>query len=249
MTIEFTVESNTAHILINRPQKRNAFNQSMLKLLIQFLEETESSNVRALVIRSKSENVFCAGADISELIDNCNDAGWIHQNQVLINMMQSKLANLDIPTIAFIDGDCIGGGLGIALACDIRIATIRSRFGITPSKLGLVYPVHDTKLLVDIIGAARAKQLLFTARIIDASKALEIGLINEISKDFSQILFEIASNSLFSNRAMKKSIREILNGKTADNEDDLALFRSAFTKHDFIEGVSAFVNKRKPNFK
>ncbi|MEP6011820.1 MAG: enoyl-CoA hydratase-related protein, partial [Parasphingorhabdus sp.] len=156
------------------------------------------------------------------------------------------------PTIAVIDGDCVGGGCGIALACDMRIAGPTARFGITPAKLGLVYPLHDTKLLVDAVGPSQAKRILFTGQILSAEESLRIGLITILADDpygeAAALAETMASVSSHSQRMSKQIVQRILDGQADDDEASSTLFDAAFESDDFKEGVSAFLAKRKPEF-
>jgi enoyl-CoA hydratase/carnithine racemase len=217
-------------------------------LPILLAEAVANPAVRVIILRSAAPGIFCAGADISELMSNRDDADWRAANQAAINAAQYALTRAAKPTLAFIDGDCIGGGCGLALACDMRIASPRARFGITPAKLGLVYPLHDSKLLVDLVGPGQAKRMLFTGALLDAEEALRIGLIEEIAGSAEPLSEAIASNSAHSIREIKSIIRLILDGQAEDDEATRATFANAFTKSDFIEGASAFLTKRKPDF-
>lgn len=250
MTLRLETEGSIARLLIDRADKRNAFNQAMWELLPQLLAKAMADPaVRVMVVQSATPGVFCAGADIGELLANKDDAGWRAANQAAINRAQHELARAGKPVIAFIDGDCVGGGCGIALAADIRVATPRARLGITPAKLGLVYPLHDTKLLVDLVGPGQAKRMLYTGALLSADEALRIGLVDELGESADSLVATIAGNSLHATRGMKGFIRRILDGQANDDAETLAQFAAAFTGADFVEGTTAFVEKRKPEFK
>lgn len=249
MTLRLENNGPAAHLIIDRAAKRNAFNQAMWDTLPGLLAQAMADdNVRVLVLRSAEPGTFCAGADIGELSANAANPDWLTTNQTAINRAQYDLTRAAKPTIALIDGDCVGGGCGLALACDLRIASARSRFGITPAKLGLVYPLHDTKLLVDLVGPAAAKRILFTGSLIDASEAHRIGLIDQVTDNADTLIESMTSVSGHSQRESKAMIRRILDGQVADDDDTRALFAAAFTGPDFKEGVSAFLEKRKPDF-
>lgn len=250
MTLRLEVVGGIAHLLIDRPLKRNAMTTEMFEMLPGLIAQAEAKrHVRAIVLQSARPGMFCAGADIGELSANANDSEWRHRNQLAINLAQHRLARADRPVIAFVDGDCVGGGCGMALACDIRVATLRSRFGITPAKLGLVYPLHDTKLLVDLVGPGQAKRILFTGELLTADEALRIGLIDQIADNPDAITQPVLANSPQSARATKAMIRRILDGQSADDEETLAMFAQAFEGDDFREGVGAFLEKRDPDFR
>jgi enoyl-CoA hydratase/carnithine racemase len=249
MSLRLEISGRVARLLIDRAAKRNAFDQAMWLQLPLLLERALVDDaVRLIVLQSAEPGVFCAGADISELAANAENAEWRAANQAAINAAQYALTRAAKPLIAMIDGDCIGGGCGLALACDLRVATPRARFGITPAKLGLVYPLHDTKLLVDLVGPAKAKEILFTGALLDAEEAHRIGLINRIADSAGDLIETMLGTSGHSQRESKRMIRRILDGQAEDDADSLARFADAFTQPDFREGVSAFLAKRKANF-
>lgn len=250
MTLRLITGEHVARLFIDRADKRNAFNQAMWEKLPELvLQAMADPAVRLLTIESAHPGLFCAGADIAELLANKDDAGWRSANQAAINRAQHVLARAEKPVIAFIDGDCVGGGCGLALAADIRVATPRARLGITPAKLGLVYPLHDTKLLVDLVGPGQAKRLLYTGMLLSADEALRIGLVDELADSPGHLEDLIAANSMHSTTGMKRFVRRVLDGQAEDNAATLAVFADAFTAPDFLEGSSAFVEKRKPAFR
>lgn len=250
MSLRLERDGAVARLLIDRAAKRNAFTQAMWEALPGLLAEAvEDRSLRLLVLQSAEPGIFCAGADISELLDKSADAEWRAANQAAIARAQHELARAPKPTIAFVDGDCVGGGCGLAIACDLRVATPRARFGITPAKLGLVYPLHDTKLLVDLVGPSQAKRMLFTGQLLGAEEALRIGLINMIADAPDELIAAIGAASSHSARQAKAMIRRILDGQADDDAETRAIFAEAFTLPDFQEGVRAFVEKRKPEFK
>ena len=249
MSLRFERDDSIGRILIDRPDKRNAFNQGMWEALPKLLHQALLDRaVRVIVVQSATPGMFCAGADIGELMAHKDNPVWRAANQAAINNAQYELARAGKPTIAFIDGDCVGGGCGIALACDIRVATPRSRIGITPAKLGLVYPLHDTKLLVDLVGSGTAKKMLYTGELLSAEDALRVGLIEVIGEDADALASQIAANSAHSTHEIKGFVRRILDGQADDDADTKRVFAQAFIKPDFLEGSTAFVEKRKPDF-
>jgi enoyl-CoA hydratase/carnithine racemase len=250
MSLRLERDGAIARLVIDRAAKRNAFNQAMWDQLPALLDDAAAdSAVRVLVLQSAEPGMFCAGADIAELMANKDDAAWRATNQAAINRAQFELARFPKPAIAFIDGDCVGGGCGLALACDIRVATTRARLGITPANLGLVYPLHDTKLLVDLVGPGQAKRMLFSAQLLSAEEALRIGLIEEIGESADPLAELIAAKSAHSTSEIKQFVRRILDGQVADDAETLGIFAQAFTGPDFHEGTSAFLAKRKPDFR
>lgn len=251
MNLRLEKHGAIGHLLINRLDKRNAFNTAMWQAMPSLLEQAKADPaVRVLVIRSAEPGgVFCAGADIKEMLAHKDNAGWLAANQTAINRVQYELARLDLPTVAFVEGDCIGGGCGIAMACDLRVATTSARFGITPGKLGLVYPLHDVKLLTDLVGPGQAKRMLFTGGLLDAAEALRIGLVEMIAPSPDDLLAELLAASSHSIREIKKFVRRVLDGEAGEDAESLAVFADAFTREDFAEGTAAFVQKRRPEFK
>lgn len=242
-----------ARLLIDRAAKRNAFDQSMWEALPGLVDAAMAEpSVRLLVLASAEPGPFCAGADIGEFSTRSADPVWRAVNQAAIRNAQVTLTRAAKPTIAAIDGDCIGGGCGLALACDIRIASPRARFGITPAKLGLVYPLHDTKLLVDVVGPSQAKRILFTGALVDAVEAARIGLADIVDDDLPAALASLAASiaaaSPYSQQASKAIVRRILDGATDDDAASSSQFDAAFTGSDFQEGVAAFLAKRAPGF-
>ncbi|MFM9897700.1 enoyl-CoA hydratase/isomerase family protein [Sphingorhabdus sp.] len=250
MSLRLESDGAIGRILIDRPEKRNAFNQAMWEQFPVLLGAALIDRaIRVVVVQSTTQGMFCAGADITELMAHKDNAAWREANQAAIYRTQHELARFAKPTIALIDGDCVGGGCGIAIACDIRVATAGSRIGITPAKLGLVYPLHDTKLLVDLVGPGQAKKMLFTGELLSAEEALRIGLIEMIDANATTLAQQIAANSAHSTHEIKCLVRRILDGQADDDLETKRLFAEAFSKVDFAEGTNAFVEKRKPKFK
>ena len=251
--IRLETTGHVARLLIDRPAKRNAMDQAMWEAFPALVETAMADPaVRLLLVGSAQPGPFCAGADIGEFAVVSGDPAWRARNQSAIRATQVTLARAPKPTIAFIDGDAVGGGCGIALACDVRIASRQARMGITPAKLGLVYPLHDTRLLVDLVGPAQAKRLLFSGMLIDAEEALRIGLVQVVADDLDAEVAALAAAMLamspVSQRASKAIIQRITEGAHDDDAASSAGFDAAFTGADFREGVSAFLEKRKPVF-
>lgn len=251
MTLRLHIEGAVATVLIDRSDKRNAFNLAMWEQMPELLHEALATDgVRLLVIRATEPGgAFCAGADIRELVANKADEGWRAANQKAINRLQFELARLPLPTLAFVEGDCVGGGCGIALACDVRLATPAARFGITPAKLGLVYPLHDVKLLTDLVGPGQARRILFTGSLIDAPEALRIGLVEQLADSPDAMIADLCAASPHTIRETKRFVRRVLDGQAEEDAESLRVFAEAFTGEDFLEGTDAFMEKRKPRFR
>ena len=255
MTVRLERQGTIAHLLIDRAAKRNAFNQKMWDLFPQLLAQAMADPaIHVLVVRAaEADSAFCAGADIGEFASGARDPQWRAANQAAINRVQLELARAAKPTVAFVEGDCVGGGCGIALACDFRVAGPKARFGITPAKLGLVYPLHDTKLLVDLVGPSHAKRILFTGALLPAAEAQAIGMVTILDADPAAALDRLTSDlvavSGHSQRLSKVMVQRILDGQAHDEDATRAEFAAAFDGDDFGEGVSAFLEKRKPVFR
>ncbi|WP_374388793.1 enoyl-CoA hydratase/isomerase family protein [Sandaracinobacter sp.] len=251
--VRLDVDGPVARLLLDRPDKRNALDQAMWETIPRLVQQAVATpGVRLLRLGSAHPGLFCAGADIAEFAACSADPRWRARNQAAIRATQLALSRAPIPVIALVDGDCVGGGCGLALAADIRIASPRARFGITPSKLGLVYPLHDTRLLVELVGPGHARRLLYTGRLIPAAEAHRIGLAEELADDVElagdALAAEMLAVSAFTQRSTRATVRRILEGQADDDEASTTLFDEAFTGPDFAEGVSAFLAKRKPRF-
>lgn len=245
-----------ARLLIDRPTKRNALDQSMWQHLPTLIADAMADKrVGLLVIGSAQPGLFCAGADIAEFATSARDPAWRAANQAAIRATQLALTRASKPTIAAVDGDCVGGGCGLAIACDLRVASPHARFGLTPAKLGIAYPVHDTKLLVDLVGPAQAKRMIYTAALLDAQEAARIGLVQIVTPPdglqtaVDELAESILANSPHTQHMAKLFIRRILDGMSDDDADAFAAFGAAFDGPDFHEGVDAFLVKRRPNFR
>jgi enoyl-CoA hydratase/carnithine racemase len=251
--IRLTIEGPIARLLLDRADKRNAIDQAMWEAIPRLVAEAMANpDVRLMLLGSATPGIFCAGADIGEFARETSDADWRARNQSAIRAAQLAITRSEKHVIAVIDGDCVGGGCGLALAADIRIASPRARLGITPAKLGLVYPLHDSKLLVDLVGPGQAKRLLYTGMLLSAAEAHVIGLVEDVADDPEAAALALAAQMLavspYTQRQTKLVIRRILDGVADDDAESSAMFDDAFTGADFREGVSAFLGKRKPVF-
>jgi enoyl-CoA hydratase/carnithine racemase len=242
-------EGAIAALVIDRPQMKNAFNQEMWERLPTLLAEAVADpQIRVIMLRSAAPGAFSSGADIAELAGGAADPAWVERNRQAIRHAQRELARAAKPTLALIEGACVGGGCGLAMACDLRIATPGAKLGIPAAKLGLIYSLHDTKLLVDLIGPSRAKRLLFTGELIGAAEAERIGLVDRVAEDAAReallLAQAIAAVSPDSVRGIKAIIRRILDGQADDDESTRRQFDAAFESKDFRDGIAAFLEKQ-----
>lgn len=251
--LRLELDGKIAQILIDRPSKRNAMTMAMWQdMPVLIATAMNDPAVRVVVLTSASPGDFCSGADIGELSRGSQDPDWRRANRLAIRGTQLALVQAPTPTVAIIDGDCIGGGLGMAIACDLRIASPRARFGLPPAKLGLAYPLHDLRLLQELVGLAQTKRLIYTGDLIKAAEAMRIGLIEfqtpDLASEALQLTGRIARLSGASHRSNKHLLERIRHGQVDDDSASDTLFERAFSSADFKEGLSAFMSKREATF-
>jgi enoyl-CoA hydratase/carnithine racemase len=248
-------EPPLARVTLNRPARRNAMTAAMWARLPALAAELERDpGVRAVLVQGAGGQAFSAGADIAEMQCQLADVPAMQVTQRAVQDAQVAWSRIDRPTIAVIEGACTGGGCGLALSCDLRLATPESFFAIPPAKLGLVYSLVDTRRLVDLAGPARAKEILFTGRRIGAHEAIDIGLVNrivpagDIDAAARELALEIAAVSQSSVRAAKRIVNAISEGAREETEESRRLYADSFFSADFREGAAAFLEKRRPRF-
>jgi enoyl-CoA hydratase/carnithine racemase len=251
-----------ARIEIDNPGKKNAMTGQMWRALPPLLDRLDADpDVRSVVLTGHG-GTFCAGADISELTTmretpGAGGPGGAAELEVpredVVTVAEAALFAFPKPTIAVVDGFCIGGGCQLAVGCDLRLATDRARFGITPAKLGIVYPASSLARLTALVGPSAAKLLLYSADLIDADHALRIGLVDEV-RPAGEILHRVheftgtlASRSQLTLHAAKDVIDAAAAGASlverARHWDDVA--RSS---GEAAEGIAAFLERRAPSF-
>lgn len=249
-------DEGIATIYFNRPEKRNALNLEMWRTIGELMQNFEYDHeVKIVIFRGADETAFAAGADISEFknFENNPDEAIKHNKTVLET--EKLIMDFPKPTVAMIQGFCIGGGCEIAAACDFRFSDETGKFGITPAKIGHIYNTQGTRNVVQLIGPSKTKDILFTGRIIPAEEALNIGLIDRIypAKDIIASTYgyveKITKNAQFSVRGSKYIIKNVMEGVTEDTEELSNLIYESYNSADFNEGVRAFMEKRKPEFK
>lgn len=245
-----------ATIYLNRSDKRNAMNFEMWSKLPKLLDEAEADpSIKVLILRGVNDVAFSAGADISEFSEVRSNGKQSRLYDQTTYEANESLANFVKPTIALVQGFCVGGGAGLALDCDFRFSDTNGHFGITPSKIGLVYGTSSTKRLVDLVGPAKAKEILMSGRIMNVEEAYRIGLVDRIYEpsEIEEKTYEfanlISSRAQFTVRATKQIVKDILNGATENSEEVRQLVEEAYDTEDYKEGVQAFMEKRTPDFK
>lgn len=253
--IGLKVEPPLAELVIDRPEKRNAISINMWASIPNLVDKAESDDeVKVLIIHGGDAGAFAAGADIAEFEHTYATSDAALNAGKTIAEALAAIEDCTKPTIAAIEGACVGGGVSLAMACDLRIAGTSARFGITPGKLGLVYPAGDTRRLLAAIGPGAAKDVLFTGRIFSAREAADMRLIERLSEDSRALqtardwALEIAATSQWSTRAIKQMIKGVQSGWADDDPAAVALFIQGFSNSDFKDGYRAFLEKRPPRF-
>lgn len=249
-------EGSVGTLVFNRANKRNALTFDMWKKMGDLIDEVEQdSSIKVLILRGVDDTAFAAGADISEFKTLRYNAEGANKYNNATMKTEGKLHRLSKPTIAMIQSFCVGGGCELAVACDFRFSDTTGKFGITPAKLGLIYNLPGTKNLVDLVGPSSAKDILFSGRIIKAEEAHHMGLIDrryhpdELEKATYEYADLLAKNAQMSIRGSKTVIGQILDGETEESKKIAELVLSSFESDDYKEGVHAFLEKRKANFK
>lgn len=257
MSDHLTIESDdsVATVTLNRPDSHNAISLGMYRDLPDLVAGLDADpGVKVLVVRGAGERSFASGADITEFQQVRGNAESARVYNEHVAAAERALESFTKPTVAMIHGYCIGGGFGLALACDLRFGDERSRFAITPAKLGLVYSLESTKRLVDLVGPARAKWVLYSGQLIHAERALQLGVLDELhdAAELEQATYDfarlVATRAQFSVRAAKEIVDRIGDGQNADDEYTTQLRNSSFDTDDYAEGVRAFLAKRSPEF-
>ena len=245
-----------ATVTINRPQMRNAVSLAMWTAIGEQMQALAKDDaVRAIVIRGAGTDAFASGADISEFKENRKDTETaLHYNQQTEAAYRS-IRNCPKPTVAMIFGYCMGGAMALAMACDLRFAAEGSKFGIPAARLSIIYGLDPVHQLVDLVGPAYAKDILFSARTVEADEALRIGFIQrlvpaaQLEAHTREYLGKVANNAPLSIRGTKTQVRAIFEGITDRHRAELAeLGLETFNSQDYKEGTSAFLEKRAPRF-
>lgn len=235
-----------------RADKRNALTRAMWTELSEWLHELPGT-ARLVVIEAEGEH-FSAGADIAELREHLQDRAWMLANHAQVQAAQRLLASLPCPTLAVIRGCCFGGGLGLASACDLRIAAEDARFAITPVKLGLQYSMADTRRLLRMVGWAQAHAMLYTGAEVGALQAHAQGWVQRLA---SSDALEQAAEALIESlraappatlRGLKATLAAIAAGAGDDDAAAEQRFADAFAAPEFQEAAAAFLERRPPRF-
>jgi enoyl-CoA hydratase len=244
-----------ATLTFNRPEARNAMTWAMYEALVDACERVDQDDaIRVLVLRGAGGKAFVAGTDISQFQTFKDRQDGLNYEERLDHVLD-RIERVTKPTIAQVEGVAVGGGCAIALVCDLRVATPESSFGIPIARtLGNCLSGATYSRLIDLVGPAAVKDLMFTGRLIDAGEALALGLVNRIEPAagigdaVQRLALDIAANAPLTLRATKEMIRRVLAKRRLTAGDDADLVELCYTSDDFREGVDAFLAKRKPRW-
>jgi enoyl-CoA hydratase len=249
-------DGHVGYLIFNNPERRNAVSLEMWEATARILEEFDRDrDVRVVVLTGAGDKAFVSGADISRFGDErANEEAIVRYNQT-VERANTAVYDFPKPTIAMIRGYCVGGGVGLALSCDLRICSDDSRFAVPAAKLGLGYPFHGLKKLVDVVGISFAKEIFYTARQFDAEEARVMGLVNRVVpaveldsyvKNYAQTISENAPLTI---ATTKFTIGEVVKDESKrDLAKSAAMVKRCFESKDYTEGRRAFMEKRKPAF-
>ena len=254
--VQTWLETSTLHIRFNNPARHNALSVDMWEAVPALLAQAErDEQIRLVVFSGAGEKAFVSGADISQFEDQRAAREAVTRYESMAENALMSIADFSKPTMSCIRGFCIGGGVNVAISCDMRIASTDSVFSIPAARLGLGYRYSAMKNLVDLIGPGAAKDLFFTARKIGAEEAQSLGLITRICApdDLPALLAEytsaLAANAPLTIQAAKAITAEILKpSPELDRARCQQLIRGCFESADYAEGRKAFMEKRKPVF-
>jgi enoyl-CoA hydratase len=244
-------------LIINRPERRNALNAAMWGVIpFAIAGLADDPVIRVITIRGAGLEAFSAGADISEFAENRADASRAAAYEALNGAAFQAIRDCPKPVIALISGYCFGGGLAMALACDLRIATHSAVFSLPPARLGLAYPAAGLSDLLAAVSLSTAKDMIFSARRIGADEALGLGLVDRLVPESAfegavQTGFAaISDNAPLTLVHAKRSLDRIAGRTGAVSIDEIASLAAAcFNSADYAEGQRAFLEKRKPRFR
>jgi enoyl-CoA hydratase len=246
------------HIRFNNPAKHNALSVDMWEAVPQLLGQAErDDNIRVVVFSGEGGKSFVSGADISQFEDMRAQKEAVKKYELIAEQALEGIYEFSKPTIACITGYCVGGGVNVAISCDLRVASTDSTFFVPATRLGLGYRVSAMRNLTNLVGPGYAKDIFFTGRKLASDEALRIGLVNRIAErdGLDALLKEytdaIATGAPLTIKAGKRIIREVLktDGEPVDMEMCRRLILDCFESEDYAEGRKAFMEKRKPVFR
>ncbi|MDA0369511.1 MAG: enoyl-CoA hydratase [Proteobacteria bacterium] len=248
---------SVAWIVFNNPARHNAVSLEMWQGAADALRGfMDDESVRLIGITGAGEKAFISGADISKFEDERAQAEAVKKYDAISTGFVEALATIEKPTLARINGYCLGGGLNVALCCDLRIASADSQFGIPAAKLGLGYVYKNFRRLADIVGLAHAREITFTGERIDAARAYEMGLVTRVvpkarlDDEVTKMTETIAANAPLTVRAFKiNALEHAKDPADRDLRRSRDAVKACFDSQDYVEGRRAFMEKRPPQFK
>ncbi len=249
-------DGGVGYVIFNNPERHNAVSLDMWDATSRILEGfANDEEVRVVVLTGAGGKAFVSGADISKFESERATLEATRRYNASVEKAYTGIQQFAKPTIAMIRGYCIGGGVGLAVCCDLRICSDNSRFAVPAAKLGLGYSYAGLRRLVDVVGPAFAREIFFTARQFDAEEASRMGLINRVVTEAELEAYvknyaeTIAANAPLTVKAVKYIIGEVMKDESTRNLARCAeLVEQCFASNDFIEGRRAFMEKRKPAF-
>ena len=249
-------EGGVGILTFNNPERHNAVSLEMWEATKRMLDGfAADDDIRVVVLTGAGGKAFVSGADISKFASERATLEASRAYNVKSDAAYASVADFPKPTIAMIRGYCIGGGVGLAVCCDLRICSDNSRFAVPAAKLGLGYGYSGLKRLVDIVGASFAKEIFYTARQFDAQEASAMGLVNrvvpagELEAYVKSITDMISANAPLTIKAVKFTVGEMLKDESKRNlARSVELVEQCFASRDYTEGRTAFMEKRKPVF-
>ena len=249
-------EGGVGILTFNNPERHNAVSLEMWEATKRMLDGIAADDdIRVVVLTGAGGKAFVSGADISKFASERATLEASRAYNVKSDAAYASVADFPKPTIAMIRGYCIGGGVGLAVCCDLRICSDNSRFAVPAAKLGLGYGYSGLKRLVDIVGASFAKEIFYTARQFDAQEASAMGLVNrvvpagELEAYIKSITDMISANAPLTIKAVKFTVGEMLKDESKRNlARSVELVEQCFASRDYTEGRTAFMEKRKPVF-
>lgn len=252
--VQVELSGSSAWVTLNRPATRNAMTSAMWRALPPLMDRLAGDDRVKAVLLTGAGGELCTGADVSEFPSAFADARAARAYNDLVEAGRHALTHQPKPTIAVVPGLAVGAGCGLAMACDLRFASDTARFAMPPARLGAAYPFPGVLQLVDLVGPARAKDMLYSGRLVGADEALRIGLIDRVFpiealvQEAQHYVEGISSLSSNAHRITKKMVQAVLEGVESETDDLRQMFDESFASEDFLEGYRAFLEKRKPDF-
>jgi 2-(1,2-epoxy-1,2-dihydrophenyl)acetyl-CoA isomerase len=253
-TVLLTIDGGVAELVLNRPEKMNAMNATMVREILESLDSVESSGARALLVRGEGR-AFCSGRDLADADPLHEDGEAILRDQ--LNPLIERLAGLAVPSIAAVHGACMGTGLGLALACDLMYAADDARIGSPFARIGAVLDSGAHAAFVARLGAHRALELIYTGRLLSGREAAEWGLVNRSvagadlvrrTRELAGIIARGPTAAFLESKRIVRRINDAAMSLTDVLVAEAAAQGRASRTHDYQDGIAAFQEKRKPSF-